>query len=89
MMFPEWAICRIGLMLAFAIGAFEGMGIGFALLCFKSGRGDFVVGLTVLCKFSVVDGLMWAVIFDALCLLNSANTCSVAPFPAIFALEDI
>jgi len=75
-------------MLAFAIGAFEGMGTGFTLLCFESRRGDFVVGLAALYKFSVVDSLMWAVTFNALCPLDSANACSVAPFPAIFVLGD-
>jgi len=36
----------------------------------------------------VVDSLIQAVIFDVLCLLDFANTCSVALFPAIFALGD-
>ena len=73
-------------MLTFAIVAFEGIGTGFALLHFKSGRGDFVIGLVAPCKFLVVDGLMQAIIFDVLCPLDSANACSMAPFPAIFAL---
>ena len=87
-MFPEWAVYRISLMLTFAIGAFEGMGAEFTLLYFKSGRGDFVIGLAAPCKFSVVDGLMRVITFDALCLLDSANVCSVASFPAIFTLGD-
>jgi len=34
----------------------------------------------------VVDGLMQTVIFDVLCLLDSANACIAALLPAIFAL---
>jgi len=75
-------------MLAFAIRVFEGIEAGFILFHFESGRDDFVVGLATPCKFSVVDSLMWAVTFDVLCLLDSANACNVALFPAIFALED-
>jgi len=58
MMFLEWAVCRISLMLVFAIRAFKEMGAEFALLHFESGRGDFVIGLAVPCEFSMVDSLM-------------------------------
>jgi len=34
----------------------------------------------------MVDGLMWAVTSDVFCPLDSAYTCRVTPFPAIFAL---
>ena len=88
MMFLEWAVCRNGLMLTFTIRAFKGIGAEFTLLHFKSGRDDFVVGLITPCEFSVVDGLMQAVTFDTLCLLDSANACSMASFPAIFVLGD-
>ena len=87
-MFLEWAVYRNGLMLAFAIRAFEEMEAGFTLLYFKFGRDDFVVGLATPCEFSVVDSLMWAITFDILCLLDSANTCSMASFSAIFVLKN-
>jgi len=69
-----------------AVGASEGIGAGFTLLCFKSGRVNFVICLTALCKFSIVNGLMQAVTFDVFCPLDSAYACRVTPFPAIFAL---
>jgi len=75
--------------LTLAVGASEEMGTGFILLHFKSERVNFVVCLTAPCKFSMVDGLMWAVILDAFCSLDSAYACKVTPFPAIFALGNV
>ena len=84
--FPEWAVGRASLMLTLAVGAFEGVGTGLTLLHFKSRWVDFVIGFATLCKFSIVDSLVWAIAFDALCLLYSTNASSVAPLLAIFAL---
>jgi len=75
--------------LTLAVGAPEEMGTGFILLHFKSERVNFVVCLTAPCKFSMVDGLMWAVTLDAFCSLDSAYACKVTPFPAIFALGNV
>jgi len=82
-MFLKWTIYRIGLVFAFAVGAPEGMRTRFALLCFESRRVNFIVCLIAPCKFSMMNGLMWAVIFYTFCLLNSAYTYRVALFPAI------
>jgi len=83
--FPEWAIRRVSLVFL-AVGTPKKMGVVFTLLYFASGRVNFVICLTAPCKFSMVDGLMWAITFDTFCSLNSAYTCRVILFPAIFAL---
>jgi len=85
-MFPEWAVGRVCLMLTLIVGASEEIGTGLTFLCFESKWVDFVIGLAAPCEFSVVDGLMHAITFDALCPLDSTNTCIVAPLPVIFAL---
>ena len=88
MIFPEWAIGRVCLMLAFTVGASERMGTRLVFLCFKSGRVDFVVCFAAPYKFSVVNGLMWAIVFDTFHPLYSTNTSSVTPFLAVFTLGD-
>jgi len=73
-------------MLALAVGAFEGMGTRLTFLCFEFRWVNFVIGLTVPCEFSMVDGLIQAITFDALYPLDSTNACIVAPLPVIFIL---
>ena len=73
-------------MFAFAVGTPERMGAWFALLCFKSGRVDFVIYFAVPCIFIIMNGLMWAIALYAFCPLNSAYACRVALLPAILAL---
>jgi len=86
--FPEWALSRVSLVFTLTVGAPEGIGAVFTLLCFESGRVNSVICLIALCKFSMVDSLMWAITSDAFCPLDSAYACRVTPFPAIFALEN-
>jgi len=87
-MFPKWTICRIDLVFAFTVEAPERMEARFTLLYFKSKRVNFIVCLTVPCKFSMMDGLMQAITFYTFYPLNSAYVCKVTPFPVIFALEN-
>ena len=88
MVFPEWAVSRVGLILVLAVEASKKVGTGLAVLCFEPRQVDFVIGFATPCKFSMVDGLVWAIVFDALCLLYSTNDSSMAPLLAIFALKD-
>ena len=88
MMFPEWTIGGVCLMLALTVGACEGIGTKLAFLHFESGRVDFVICFAVPHKFSMVNGLMQAIAFDTFCSLYSTNAGSVIPFPAVFALGD-
>ena len=87
-MFPKWTICRISLVFVFVVGTPEEIGARFTLLYFESRRVNFIICLTAPCKFSMIYGLMWAIIFYTFCPLNSVYVCRVALFPAIFALED-
>ena len=87
-MFLEWTIGGVYLMLTLTVGASKGIRTRLAFLCFKSGRVDFVICFAVPHKFSVVNGLIQAIAFDAFHPLSSTNTGSVSPFPAVFALED-
>jgi len=73
---------------AFVVGTPEEIGARFTLLYFESRRVNFIICLTAPCKFSMIDSLIWAITFYTFCSLNSVYACRVAPFPAIFALED-
>ena len=55
--FSEWAIHRVSLVFL-AVGTPKEMGAVFTLLYFEFERVNFVICLTALCKFSIVDGLM-------------------------------
>ena len=87
--FSEWALHRVSLVFALTVGTPERMEAGFTLFYFESGRVNFVVCLTAPYKFSMVDGLMWAITFDIFCPLDSAYACRVTLFPAIFALGNV
>jgi len=87
-MFPEGAVSRVGLVLTLAIRASERVGARLTFFCFEPGRVDLIVCFVILCVFSMVDGLVWAVAFDVFHPLNSTDTNSIAPLPAIFALGD-
>ena len=86
MVFLEWAVSRVSLMLTLAVEASKEVGTGLAVLCFEPRQVDFVIGFATPCKFSMVNSLVWAIVFDALCPLYSTNDSSVAPLLAIFAL---
>ena len=83
---PERTISGIGLMITFAIGALERVGARFTLPCFKSRRVSFFVSLTAPCKFSMVNGLVWAITFDAFSFLDPTYACHMVPLPAVFVL---
>jgi len=72
-MFPEWTIGRVCLILALTVKASEGIGTRLAFLHFESKRVDFVIYFTAPHKFSVVNGLMWAIAFDVFhpCILQT------------------
>ena len=86
---PKRTISGIGLMIAFAIGALERVGARFTLLCFESRRVSFFVSLTVPCKFSIENGLVWTITFDAFSSLDLTYACYITSLPAVFALGDI
>ena len=61
---PKWTLDGIGLMVSFAIGAFECMGAGFVPLGFESGWVDFIISFTAPTELSVMFRLVRAVAFD-------------------------
>jgi len=67
---PKWTLDRVGLMVSFAIGALEQIGAGFAPLGFESGWVNFIIGLTVPTKLSVMLRLVRAIAFDTSCSLD-------------------
>ena len=87
-MFPEWTIGRVCLMLALIVGASEGIGTRLIFLCFESGRVNFVICFVAPYEFSMINGLIWTIAFDAFHPLYSTNTSSMTPFPAVFTLEN-
>jgi len=89
LMFPEGVVSRVDLVLALAVRASERIGARLIFFHFKPRRVNLIVCFATPCIFSMVDGLVWAVIFDAFCPLNSTDANSMAPLPAIFALGDI
>ena len=89
LMFPEGEVSGVGMVLTLAVGAPERIGTRLTFLCFELRRIDLIVCFAIPCKFSVVDGLVWAIAFDTFCPLYSTNASSITPLPAVFALGNI
>ena len=87
-MFLEEAISGVGMVFTLTVGAPERMEARLTFLHFEPGRVDLIVCFATLHEFSVVDGLVQAIAFDAFCPLYSTNTSSIAPLPVVFALKD-
>ena len=87
-MFLEWTIGGVCLMLTLTVGASEGIRTRLTFLCFESGRVDFFICFAVPHKFFVVNGLIQAIAFDIFHPLSSTNTGSMSPFLVVFVLGD-
>jgi len=88
LMFPEGAASGVGLVLALVVRASERIGVRLTFFCFKPRKVDLIVCFATPCVFFTVDGLVWAIAINTFCPLNSTDTNSMAPHPAIFALGD-
>ena len=83
---PKWADVGVGLVVSFAVETFEQIGAWLALLGFQSRWVNFSISLPAPTEFSVMFGLVRAIVFDTLGSLYSAREGRVTPFPVVFAL---
>ena len=72
-MSPERTSVGIGLVIPFAVRAFEDVGAWLAFLGFKSRWVNFIVSFATPPKFSMMLRFMRAVTFDALGSLNATR----------------
>jgi len=88
LMFPEWALVGVSLVIAPAIRAFECMRACVAFLSLETRGVCLLIRFAALSKFSVIFGSVRSIVLDVLGALDSARESSVSPLPAIFALGD-
>jgi len=70
---PKWTNVGVGLVIPFAVRAFERVRARFALLGFQLRWVNFSIGFATSSKFSMVLRLVRAIIFDAFGPLDLAQ----------------
>ena len=82
----EWALVRVGLVIAPTIRASEWMRTWVALLSLETWRVHLLIRFAVPPKFSVVFRFVWTIALNALGALDSAREDCMSPLSAVFAL---
>jgi len=70
---PKWTNVGVGLVIPFAVGAFEQVRARFTLLGFQPRWVNFSIGFATPSKFSMVLQLVRAITFDAFGPLDSTR----------------
>jgi len=70
---PKWTNVGVGLVIPFAVGAFERVRAVFALLGFQPRWVNFSIGFATPSKFSMVLRLVGAITFDTFGPLDSTR----------------